>query len=66
MSKLTLNFENDEQRDEFVGWFSDGGGENDYWNFYECRSNPCPATNLIFNTEGLVNEMNFKVIEEEE
>lgn len=27
MSKLTLEFENDQEKDNFIGWFLDGGGE---------------------------------------
>jgi len=65
MSKLTLNFENDKQREDFVAWFSDAGGENDYWNFYDTHSKICPSHDLIF-TNKVVTEINFKVIKEEE
>jgi len=65
MSELKLNFEDDEQRLQFVAWFADGGGENDYWNFYEYRDETCPVIELIFKDK-IVEEINFKVIEENE
>jgi len=64
MSVLKLNFENDKQREDFVAWFADGGGENDYWNFYECQDESCPVNKLVFKN-GIVGEINFKVIVEE-
>ena len=29
MTKVTLEFDNDESADRFIGWWLDGGGEQD-------------------------------------
>ena len=31
MSEITIEFPNDEIRDLFTGWFSDGGGESSFY-----------------------------------
>jgi hypothetical protein len=30
MSKLTLIFDNDAEREDFIGWYLDGGGEQQF------------------------------------
>lgn len=37
MSEVRIIFENDAQKDEFKGWFSDGGGEYAYFESCEMR-----------------------------
>ena len=34
-SKLTLVFDNDEQREDWIGWYLDGGGDQSYDMPYE-------------------------------
>ena len=63
MSTLKLNFENDRQRRNFVSWFADAGGENDYWSFFRNRKDSCPLIDLVFKNN-VVTEIDFKVMEE--
>jgi len=48
MSKITFEFETEIQKEEFLGWFLDGGGENDFYNAsVELRGAIPPFTALI-------------------
>ena len=64
MTELKLNFETEELRENFIGWFCDGGGEDE---FYESRSYddvPNFISKLKF-TNGRVKEIDFTLCEEE-
>jgi len=49
MSKLTIEFPTDEDRDNFLSWFSDGGGESYYMDSLEDGSTMCHVNNIDYS-----------------
>lgn len=65
MKTVTLTFEDDVLYDDFIGWFCDGGGEDDFYNAQEITDRKLFITNLKFDDSKVVG-INFKEAPDEE
>lgn len=59
MKTITLNFETEELCDNFIGWFCDGGGEDNFYSTIEYTDRTPFITHTTFENSK-VKSINFK------
>ena len=60
MSKLTINFQTKEKRDEFTTWLLDAGGDDSYQDFLDFTCKDFVELSSSMDDDGEINEISIK------